>query len=195
MSAESWTAVVLTGGASTRLGEDKSRVVLGTQSTLAMILEQIPNEVPIVVVGPDSIDVPKRVECVREDPIGAGPAAAVSAALDVVHTDVIGVLATDMPFAVSLLVELQSYLQPDVDAVLAVDDSGQQQYLCASYRVTALRAAMQESMTNRSMRDVVAELRIREVRADGGDVLLDIDTPEDLHRARHLASSKQGKGS
>lgn len=192
---KSWTAVVLTGGGSTRLGEDKAQAVVGTQSVLGMILHQLPIDVPVVIVGPDPGDLPASVDIIREEPIGAGPAAAVAAALDRVGTDVVGVLATDMPFAVPVLTELRTHLHPDVDAVLAVDASGRQQYLCAVYRVAALRAAMQGHMPDRAMRDIVAGLRVHEVRMGDEDVLLDIDTPEDLQRARDLASSNQRKGS
>jgi molybdenum cofactor guanylyltransferase len=192
---KSWTAVVLTGGGSTRLGEDKAQAVLGTQSALGMILDQLPIDVPVIVVGPDPGNLPASVHIIREEPIGAGPAAAVAAALNGVGTEVLGLLATDMPFAVPVLADLLTYLHPDVDAVLAVDTSGRQQYLCAVYRVDALRTVMQGPMSNMAMRDIVAGLRVHVVHVEGEDALLDIDTPDDLQRARDLASSNQREGS
>jgi molybdenum cofactor guanylyltransferase len=176
----SWTVIILTGGSSTRLGVDKSSVQIAGHTTLESLVTFFNS--PIIVVGPD--DQGLKVLRVHESPAGSGPAAGVAAALPHVHTPIVGVIATDMPFAGPVLTSLVSQFPLDVDAHLAVDSQGREQYLCAAYRTAALRAALQGEVQHRSMRSVVEKLRVAHSPAWDNARLLDIDTPEDLANAR-----------
>lgn len=177
-----WTAIVLTGGSSSRLGTDKSRVVLGDRTTLQMIVTEL--RVSTIVVGPEDQGLP--VTLVREDPIGSGPAAGLAAALAFVETDLVGVLATDMPFAVPVLNDLIAQVTADVDGCIALDAQGRDQYLCAAYRASALKAALGAHAADRSMHSVIAALTVDRVRVGDHARLLDIDTPADLMQARAM---------
>jgi molybdopterin-guanine dinucleotide biosynthesis protein A len=180
-----WTAIVLTGGTSTRLGTDKSRVVLGDRTTLQMIVTAL--HVPTIVVGPE--DQGLAVTVVREEPIGSGPAAGLAAALGFVETELVGVLATDMPFAVPVLTDLIAQMSSHVDGCIAVDEKGRDQYLCGAYRTSALRAALGTDAVGRSMNSVIAALTIDRVSVDDHARLLDIDTPKDLTQARIMEAN------
>lgn len=61
---------MLTGGGSTRLGQDKATVVVAGRRMIDRVLDQIPADVPVVVVGPDP-GVQRSVQVTREDPPGA----------------------------------------------------------------------------------------------------------------------------
>ena len=77
---------------------------------------------------------------VREQPPGGGPVAALRAGLAEVPTDVVALLAGDLPFLTGALVaELRARLTGD--GVLVVDDGGRDQYLLGVWRTAALRAA------------------------------------------------------
>jgi molybdenum cofactor guanylyltransferase len=182
---EPWTAIILTGGTSTRLGTDKSQVLLGGRTILQRIVTAL--DVPVIVVGPDGQGLPVRV--VREEPIGSGPAAGLAAALPQVTTDIVGVLATDMPFAVPVLYDVVSRISETADGCIAVDDQGRDQYLCAAYRSQALRGALSGDPAGSSMREVIASLAIERFAVTDPARLLDIDTPEDLLQAQIMEAN------
>jgi molybdopterin-guanine dinucleotide biosynthesis protein A len=191
--APAWTAVVLTGGGSTRLGRDKATVLIGEHTALAHVLVGIPADVPVVVVGPDPATVGRAVTVCREDPPGGGPAAGLQAALAHISTRVAGVLATDMPFAGPVLERLVRELPEGADGLLAVDATGRRQYLCAVYRTDVLRAVLSGDVHNQAMHHVLQPLTLVEQVIEDGDMLLDIDTPEDLHRAEERVRSGYGR--
>jgi molybdopterin-guanine dinucleotide biosynthesis protein A len=131
------------------------------------------------------------VTWVREDPPGGGPVAGLARALDELPDDaVLAVLAGDQPFAAAALATLRASWPTPVDpadGVCAVDEDGRRQPLLAVYRAGALRSAVGPSPAGRSMRSVLSGLALAEV-AVPAHLLLDVDTPADLDRARLLTS-------
>jgi molybdopterin-guanine dinucleotide biosynthesis protein A len=186
-----WTAIVLTGGGSRRLGQDKASVQVSGRRMIDRVLQQIPADVPVVVVGPDP-HVDRRVTLTREDPPGGGPAAAIGAAVRLTTTDLVAVIATDMPFAVPALRQLLA-VPDDVDAVVPLAD-GHLQPLAAVYRTHALRDI--DVRPGMSMRDLLAGLRV-ELRDSDPALFVDIDTPADLAhvRGRLTIMESEDKGS
>ncbi|MFL6070936.1 MAG: molybdenum cofactor guanylyltransferase [Actinomycetes bacterium] len=206
-----WSVIVLTGGASTRMGRDKATLAIDGQTLLERTLSGVPEAVPVLVAGPA---VPLRrsnVAFAREEPPGGGPVAGLDAALGLAGTDVVVVLATDLPFVGELpraLADELLHADASVDAVLAVDAEGRSQQLCGAYRADALRSAIAAggAASGASMRGVVARLNTRtlEVGAAGGpiaasdamvDPVRDIDTPQDLAETfgrGHLAEQQGG---
>ncbi|MCB0914720.1 MAG: NTP transferase domain-containing protein [Actinobacteria bacterium] len=145
--APDWTAVILTGGASQRFGQDKSTTLLGDRTLLDHVLDAVgaADGRPVIIVGPAPA-MPAAAHTAifcREDPPGSGPAAAVAAALPHVTTPVLGLIATDMPFAGALLADLARLLgvHPGAEAIVPLDADGRRQPLAATYRAEALRAA------------------------------------------------------
>jgi molybdopterin-guanine dinucleotide biosynthesis protein A len=76
----SWSAIVLTGGTNKRFGSDKSAAMLGNQTLLQRVVDAIPKEIAIVVVG-EKPDLQRHVTVVREEPALGGPVAAIAAGL------------------------------------------------------------------------------------------------------------------
>lgn len=190
-----YTAVVLAGGRAARLGgREKPQLVVGGRTMLAAVLAAVPDAARRIVVGPRQ-PVPEDVVLVRERPPGGGPVAALRAGLPEVSTDVVAVLAGDLPFLTAgLISELRAQL--DRDGVLVVDDGNRDQLLLGMWRTDALRAAVSGAREPTSMRRVLAGLAVRRVRpaAVPGQPppWLDCDTPADLARARRLASGEAG---
>lgn len=163
-------AIVLTGGLSTRLGQDKATAVVAGHRMIDRILAQLEG-LPVVVVGPDpGIG---GVTVTREDPPGGGPVAAIAAGLPLIDSEWVLVIAADMPFAVPMLLGLPRR----ADAVIPVAD-GHRQPLSAWYRVAALR----DLRPGMSMRQVLAGLDLVEIEVPT-QLVADIDTPADLAAA------------
>jgi molybdopterin-guanine dinucleotide biosynthesis protein A len=178
--------VLLTGGASRRLGTDKATIVFDGE-TLAARAARVLAVVcdPVVEVGPGV----SGLRAVREDPPGAGPLAALVAGADALGRDApVLLLACDMPFVDVALLELLA-TWPGEGTVVPV--AGERvQYTCARYGTATLdraRTAMAEG--GRALKQVV----------DGAATLVDesqwravaplhafadVDTPDDLARWR-----------
>jgi molybdopterin-guanine dinucleotide biosynthesis protein A len=206
-----WTTIVLSGGASTRMGQDKATIDLAGKSLLDRTIEGIPDDVPIIVSGPVVTLERDGVRFVREDPPGGGPVAGVDAALGLVQTPVVVVLAADLPFAgtapeqlAAALLSADNHGDDDVDSsddrsddddddderlpldgLMWADADGRHQMLCAAYRTPALRDAIAAngSPHGASMRSVVARLNCTTVMVMSID-----DGPSESHNRQPGAS-------
>jgi len=161
---------------------------------LAAVLDAVADASSRVVVGPPQA-VPPDVVLVRERPPGGGPVAALRAGLPAVTTDVVALLAGDLPFLTAALIgELRRCLTGD--GVLVVDDTGRDQLLLGCWRTAALRAAVADESGPTSLRKVFAPLAVRRVRPvvppGTPPPWLDCDTPADLARARQVAGGGRG---
>jgi molybdopterin-guanine dinucleotide biosynthesis protein A len=190
-----YTAVVLAGGKAARLGgQAKPQLVVGGRTMLAAVLEAVPDAARRVVVGPPQ-PVPPDVVLVREHPPGGGPVAALRAGLPQVSTDVVAVLAGDLPFLTAELIgQLRGGLRGD--GILVVDDGNRDQLLLGVWRTAPLRAAVTASRGPVPLRRVVGPLAVDRLRPvadpDRPPPWLDCDTPADLSRARQMAPREAG---
>jgi molybdopterin-guanine dinucleotide biosynthesis protein A len=182
--------VVLAGGKAARLGgQAKPQLLVGGRPILAAVLEAVAGAERRIVVGPPQ-PVPADVLLVRERPPGGGPVAAVRAGLVDVASDVVVVLAGDLPFLTAAVVDgLRERLTGD--GVLVVDDTGRDQYLLGAWRTAALRSALASGSGPTSLRRALAPIAVRRWRPEVGTgrppPWLDCDTPADLARARAAA--------
>ena len=187
MESKSTGIIVLSGGTSVRFGSDKSCALIGGQTLIARILTSIPHEFEIIVVGPDPVVQGVQYICVQENPLGGGPVAGFKAGLDACSSEVIALTATDMPFATGHIINLLNFMTSHDDAVMYVDSAGFKQPLAAVYRVGAVKKALDEigDVHGQSMRNLVAQLRVREISMSSeiAQALIDIDTQADLERA------------
>ena len=189
------TAVVLAGGKAARLGgQAKPQLLVGGRPMLATVLAAVADAERRVVVGPPQ-PVPPGVVLVREQPPGGGPVAALRAGLAEVATDVVVLLAGDLPFLTAeLIAQLRSRLTGD--GILVVDDTGRDQLLLGVWRTAALRAAVTDTARPTSLRKVFAPLAVRRLRPTvppgTPPPWMDCDTPGDLARARQLADRPPG---
>jgi molybdopterin-guanine dinucleotide biosynthesis protein A len=175
--------VLLTGGASRRMGRDKATLVVGGE-TLAARAARVLSAVcaAVIEVGDGESGLPS----VREAPPGAGPLAALVAGADALGTFPVVLLACDMPFVDAPLLELLAQW-PGAGTVVPVD-GGDLQYGCARYggasideARTALRsgtAALKRAAYG--MVDYVPEHVWRQVAP--AHAFADLDTPDDIAR-------------
>ena len=184
---------MLTGGTSTRFGSDKAAAVIDGQSLISRILCAIPDEIEVIIVGPDPKFAGRSYRCVQEVPPGGGPVAGFAAALEICTSEIVALLATDMPFAVTKVINLINAMKSHDDVVMYVDHNGFKQPLAAIYRVEAVEKALLllGSVAGKSMRELISHLDIAEVEMSKeiSDSLRDIDTPADLDIAIAFAAT------
>lgn len=184
------SAMILTGGSSSRFGSDKSQAKFGAHSLIEKLLITLPSEIDIVIVGPQLMSATREVTYTQENPRGGGPVAAIAAGLKLIDSEFVAIIATDMPFASAILAVLTENFPETDDAVIPLDSVGIPQPLCALYRSDALVRALTElgSTQGQSMRNLVQNLSVKELRLEPAvrRILLDVDTPSDLERAISL---------
>jgi molybdopterin-guanine dinucleotide biosynthesis protein A len=185
--------MLLTGGASRRMGTDKATLVLAPGGeTLAQRTARLlaATTRPAIEVGPGHSNLPTAAE----GSPGAGPLPAIVAGLMLLDRlggeDAVIVVATDLPF---LTEDLLGWLaaHPSGRSVVPVA-AGRAQTLCARYTRSDLRHAA--GLTQRgaaSMREFVASIEPLLVGEDEWGpaardrrALIDVDTREDLEMVR-----------
>src|SRR6478609_6715311 len=121
--------VLLTGGASRRMGTDKARLVVDGE-TLAVRSARVLAEVcdPVIEVGSGLSGLP----AIEEEPRGAGPLVALLAGVGALgNPRAVVLLACDLPFVEPALLRLLVE-RPGWGTVVPVVD-GRFQYACARY--------------------------------------------------------------
>lgn len=200
---------VLTGGASRRMGSHKPLLEVAGRPLVARVLAAA-GDWPTMVVGPTQ-GVPERTRAVLEPVPGGGPVAGLAAAVAALPDgpdapQVLVVLAADLPFVTHahlgrLVAALEQppttyaarALPGTADLAVTVTADGRTNWLCAAWRLPALRARLGEvgDAYGRSMRELCGDVPTARVD-DPDDVALDVDTPADLELARGRAGRPEG---
>jgi molybdopterin-guanine dinucleotide biosynthesis protein A len=180
--------LLLTGGASRRMGRDKAllevdgrRLADRAAATLGAVCD------PVLEVGPGYTIFPAT----REDPPGAGPLAALGAGWgELTRLGCEGpvlVLALDMPFVGEELLRLLAS-RPGPPTAVPLSD-GEPQPLCARYGAEALaRISGLVAAGERSLRALLAAVEVAWIEpaewepVAGPQAFADLDTPADVRR-------------
>jgi len=185
MDLKSTSFIVLSGGASSRFGSDKSKALIQGRSLISRILDSMPDEMDVIIVGPDPGVQSHAYRCIQESPQGGGPVAGFKAGIEICQSDIVALVATDMPFAVIHILNLMNMM--DSDSVMYIDNEGFRQPLAAVYRVEAVNNAFNilGNIQGLSMNEFISHLDIVDIAmsADVAHSLRDIDTPTDLEVA------------
>ena len=190
------TGFVLAGGRSRRMGRDKAQIPWegGTLLSLAMShMRQVVAET-YVVGGTHSVD---GCGVLADNFSSRGPLAGIHSALQHSRTDWNLVLAIDLPLVSSALLEFIAESCDQGNDAVTVRLGGHFQPLCAAYHQRLLpeiesRLEAGELSIHRLLE--VARTRImdeEELLSAGfpGEMLLNVNTPEDLERAKQLAGT------
>jgi molybdopterin-guanine dinucleotide biosynthesis protein A len=185
-------AIVLAGGSARRLdGVDKPGLLIGGRTLLAGVVDAVRGAATIVVVGPARADVDGVVWC-HEDPAGGGPVAAIGAGVARVSSDVVLVLAADLPYVAGAVRPLlDAVADPQVDVAVLVDPAGRRNHLAAAWHAGALRRriAALDAVDGAAARTLFADAAVSEVR-DAAGWGRDCDTWDDVAQARKAAAQK-----
>lgn len=185
-------AVILTGGAGSRLGgADKASIEVRGSTLLEHALAATAAAEEVVVVGP-RLPTSRPVTWAREDPPGGGPAAGLLAGLHALTSPPgeVCLLAVDMPrFTAATLARLREALSSAEGAggVCLLDDEDRRQWLAGVYRFDALLAAAPPRTDGAAhglpLHRLMMPLQVTTVRALDEEAH-DVDTWADLHCLR-----------
>lgn len=186
------TGIVLAGGRSTRMGQDKARLSFGGETMVARatrILMDVVDDV-IVVTRPGSCfpGLPGRL--VHDAVADLGPLAGIAAGLAASHTDVNLIVACDMPLVRPAVLQRLIQLRDDADVCVAVAN-GHASPLCGVYRAGVGTVA--EELLAAGERRVMELLdRVRTKRVDAAvfrdldpdlDTFISCNSPDEFERA------------
>lgn len=182
-----FNAVILAGGRATRLGGmPKPSLTYDGATLLSHALDAARGAVATVVVGPDPGTLPPGVLTAREEPVFAGPAAAIAAGLAALADRGAApwtlVLACDMPHASRGVQALLAALiaTPKTEGAMAVSPDGRKQPLLGIYSTRAMErevalASEGGGLTNSSVFRLLARLKVMAVPVPSGSTD-DVDT-------------------
>ncbi|NUS36957.1 MAG: NTP transferase domain-containing protein [Pseudarthrobacter sp.] len=209
-----YDAVILAGGRSSRLGGVPKQTLLFQGATLLQrSLAAASGAGRTVVVGDTSslpaATLPPGVLACREEPVFAGPAAAIAAGLDALsHAGAAApyllVLACDMPLVSQAVPVLHAALLAAGGGagVMACGPDGRAQPLAGLYSTGRLREAARDlaargALVNGSVRALLASLDVQLVTVPAGTTS-DVDTWDDAAAlgiaAKDPAETKTGAG-
>ena len=199
--------IVLAGGRSARMGEDKCALGLGGRTLLqraADALGEVAGELVVAAAAGREPPPPRTALPLRRatDAIaGGGPLAGVLAGLEACSAPVAVVLACDLPFARPALLRLLAERARAGAPFVAPLHDGRPQPLCSAWRRDALPALRERLAAGEraaaSMLGVPGAVLLPpdEWRAADPDAasFANVNTPADLARARALLARREGE--
>jgi molybdopterin-guanine dinucleotide biosynthesis protein A len=188
---EDCTALILAGGDSRRMGQDKAVLVLDGKTLLDRVTATMRQVFPKVIVSVRQLRSGVEVPQVCDEPAASGPLAGLIAGLAQADTPWVFAVACDMPFVTRDVVTHLAALRKGFQAVVPVV-GGHLQPLAAFYAASALQT-MRASLAagDRSLRGTLGKLDVRyvneaELREFDPQLrsFFDLDTPQDFQAAQ-----------
>lgn len=171
--------VILTGGASRRMGQDKAFVEVDGLPLVLRVANALSEAASVTAVGGDVVALSQLgLEAEPDDYPGEGPLGGVAQALTLGTTDVVVVVACDMPFLNGATVRALVESIGDHDVVVATVDGHRQPTLAAWRRGVPVADAFAQG--ERSPMRLLDTLHVVEVALPDPRIALDVDTPDDL---------------
>ncbi len=189
------SAVILAGGRSRRMGQDKASLLFGEQTLLQSVLATLQPIFVETIISAREYRADFAQRQILDNPAHQGPLGGLLAGLEAATTPWIFLVACDMPFISSLVIEKLAALRPGYQAVVPMVQ-GHPQPMAALYNqsaMTQIRAVLDNPLAKHSLRGVLEVLKVRYVEEDelrSADPQLhsffDLDTPQDVQQAIRL---------
>jgi len=192
------TGILLAGGRSSRMGRDKATLQFGGEPLAARVLRELRVACdPVFVASGDGerlawLEAPQVADAIP----AAGPLGGIVAGVEAGTTELVAVVAVDMPYANAALLRLLASLAAGEEAIVPVTERGLEPLhaLYAKAAAATLRDALRRG--ERSMHGVLRELRVREVgppewtRADpSGRFAINLNQPSDVQSSEETGST------
>jgi len=190
------TCVILAGGESRRMGQDKASVLLADDSLLNHVICRVQPLFEKMLISVresrEHLLIPQLCDSIND----AGPMTGIATALERVDSQWVFAIACDMPFVSSGLVDAMAEKRDDHDMVVPFV-GGSLQPLAAFYSKSCV-PCMQSQLErgDRSLKSLIRKLDASiftegECKRYDPDLrsFLDLDTPEDVARVRSLINA------
>ncbi len=184
------TALILAGGESRRMGQDKASMILDGKSLLEHVTATMQSIFPKVLISVrrlrENVDTPQ----VCDEFEASGPLAGIIATFGQVDTPWIFAVACDMPFVSEAVIRYLATLRASHQAVVPVVQNHIQP-MAAFYAANTLDL-MKESLVagDKSLRGIFEKIKVRyvseqELRISDPQLrsFFDLDTPQDFNQA------------
>lgn len=166
------SAVILCGGESRRMGQDKAKLQVGKYTFLEQIVRNIMDN------GPDEMFLSVRrkndyseikVTHIEDLEQNKGPLMGIYSVMCVASYEKIWVTSCDMPFIDwQVAEELAVYFKDGIDAVIPVDRTGKKYVLCAWYRKSTLEILKEQlESEDLKVKHLLGRLRVCYVAVEG----------------------------
>ena len=189
------TGILLAGGKSRRMGEDKRFLLVGGQTlferSLSILRSLFPNV--LVVIAQDSPPLQAEVPVLRDLVPDCGSLGGLYTGLEHASTQHVFVVACDMPFLDPQAVQYVVELRADADIVMAQRENGlQPMHALYSKRclpviegmVKARHLKIQEIVSDPSLNvRLISKVELSRIDPEGRS-FLNVNTPADLEAAR-----------
>lgn len=197
MRRDDITGFILAGGRSSRMGRDKAQIPWGSGTLLSHACDRMQQVVAktYIVGGAQSAGAADAV--LTDSFIGCGPLAGIHSALKHAETDWSLVLAVDLPLVNSALLEFIAKSCKQANNAVAIRLGEHFQPLCAAYHrrlfpeIEARLQAGDLSIHRLLEAPRTGIIEEQELLSAGfrAQMLLNVNTPEDLERAKELAGT------
>ena len=208
MPPDKITGFVLAGGQSRRMGRDKAQIPWASGTFLTHIVDLLTEfgSEAFIVGELQTKNPPVTARAIPDRLSGRGPLGGIHAALSHTHTDWNLILAVDLPLVTTALLSLIASKRDEISAAAVVPRvGGRFQSLCATYHRSLLpeveRAILTKDLSIHRLLErlstgmmgkngVVRVLEEDEIVAQGfrPEMLVNVNTPEDLERATRIAN-------
>ena len=181
----SWTGIILTGGASTRMGRDKAFIEIAGEPMVVRVARELraAGAGDVICVGGDATQLQAHgLTVVTDDDPGQGPLGGLLSAFRATDAGEVLVAPCDLlaPRASAFVAIVDALRASDAAAAVPMVN-GVAQPLNAAYRAAAYEPLAQEfARGERSVKRALRAIQITIVDAVDPAALADADTPEDL---------------
>ena len=186
---------ILVGGMSSRMGKDKSRLVFGDRTSVALIAASLQSVTGIIRTIGAAVSAVEDLANVADGRDHWGPLAGIEAALSSAKSEYCLIVACDLPFVTGKLFERLIGFTEHEEAIVPVQSDGRPQPLCAIYRCSSCLAAARKAIANgeHSPRVLLDQVDTRYVPfaelsdLDGSEYFFfNVNTPENYERAQQI---------
>ena len=164
------SAVILCGGKSTRMAQDKAGLLIGKKTFLQQIEKNLKDADEILLSVKDRRDYPEiGARHIEDREADKGPLMGLCSVLEECSYDKVWVMSCDMPLVNWVTAqELEHYLTDGVDAVIPVDRTGKKYVLCAWYRKSILEILKEQLESgDLKVKHLLGRLRVCYVAVEG----------------------------
>ena len=176
------TAIILAGGASRRMGRDKSMLSIDGEPMISRIAKQLKKWFGGVIVGANDSELYSFLNCtiVPDKETNRGPLAGIASCIEASKTELNFIIACDIPIINLTLIEKMADVADNFDIVVPVNKDGTCEPLFAIYRRSVLPAAKKMlNAGNGRVQSLLDVVKTKTIKLAPKERVININTEKD----------------